>query len=72
MVAEGKFREDLYYRLNVLPVTLPPLRERREDIPDLMEHFFQQASRRSGEDVPRAAEIVRHAFMRYSVARQRA
>jgi len=66
MVTEGKFREDLYYRLNVLPVVLPPLRERREDIPVLMEHFLRQYFRKSGEDAPRVSDAVLQAFMRYS------
>ena len=50
LVADGKFREDLFYRLNVLPVILPPLRERPEDIPVLMEHFLQRYFSRRGED----------------------
>jgi two-component system, NtrC family, response regulator AtoC len=66
MVIEGKFREDLYYRLNVLPVALPPLRERREDIPVLMEHFLQRYFRRAGEDEPQLSDAVRQAFMRYA------
>jgi DNA-binding NtrC family response regulator len=65
MVAEGKFREDLYYRLNVLPIQLPPLRERREDVPLLMEHFLKQFARERGIDVPEVSPAVRHAFDRY-------
>jgi len=66
MVAEGKFREDLYFRLNVLPVALPPLRERREDIPMLTDHFLEKYFRRQGEDVPQVSDAVRQALHRYS------
>jgi DNA-binding NtrC family response regulator len=65
LVAEGKFREDLYYRLNVLPVTLPPLRERPEDIPELMEHFLARYFQRKNEPVPAISPAVREAFARY-------
>jgi len=65
LVQEGRFREDLFYRLNVLPVALPPLRERRDDIPMLTDHFLQRYFRRSGEPDPQVSEAVRQAFMRY-------
>jgi transcriptional regulator with GAF, ATPase, and Fis domain len=65
MVTEGKFREDLYYRLNVLPIVLPPLRERREDVPALTEHFLQRFARERGIDVPDISPVVRQAFARY-------
>jgi DNA-binding NtrC family response regulator len=65
MVAEGKFREDLYYRLNVLPIVLPPLRERREDVPLLMAHFLKRFARERGMEVPEVSPAVRHALERY-------
>ncbi len=65
MVAEGNFREDLYYRLNVLPIVLPPLRERREDIPLLTDFFFKRFARARGIDAPAVSAAVRYAFSRY-------
>jgi formate hydrogenlyase transcriptional activator len=65
MVADGQFRGDLYYRLNVFPVLLPPLRERREDIPMLARHFTQQFARRMGRQIETIPATVMDALVNY-------
>jgi two-component system response regulator HydG len=64
-VAAREFREDLYYRLKVVTVTLPPLRERREDVPLLAAHFIKEFNQRHGKQVRSVAEPVRRAMAGY-------
>ncbi len=65
MVVEGKFQEDLFYRLNVIPITIPPLRERREDIPALVDHFLQKHSHRTGRRIDRMEDGVLATLQQY-------
>ncbi|MCU1248680.1 MAG: DNA-binding protein Fis [Edaphobacter sp.] len=65
MVNRGQFRSDLYYRLNVFPVLLPPLRERREDIPALVAHFVEYFGRRMGRQIERIPPETMSAFSSY-------
>ena len=58
LVREGKFREDLYYRLNVIPIHVPPLRERKEDIPILVDHFLERFNEKYGKNVRIAPEAM--------------
>ena len=65
MVADGRFRSDLYYRLNVFPLVLPPLRERRDDIPTLVRHFAQRFARRMGRRIETIPSAVMEALIGY-------
>ena len=67
LVAENKFREDLFYRLNVFPLNIPPLRDRRDDVPELIEHFVEKFAIEEGRSIsgvePSAlAHLVEHAW----------
>jgi formate hydrogenlyase transcriptional activator len=65
MVADGRFRSDLYYRLHVFPIALPPLRERREDIPRLVRHFTQRFARRMGRRIEAIPAAIMDALACY-------
>jgi two-component system response regulator HydG len=64
-VRKGRFREDLYYRLNVVPITIPPLRERKEDIPILAEHFLRIYREKNRRTITGFEPRVMDAFIRY-------
>ena len=66
MIAQGDFREDLYYRLNVMEVRVPPLRERRQDIPLLVDHFFARSCTQLGKPLQRVGDDALERLVAYS------
>jgi Nif-specific regulatory protein len=66
LIDEGRFREDLFYRINVFPVFIPPLRERRNDIPSLADHFIEKFNNINGTDVKRITTAAIEMLMVYS------
>ena len=66
LVRQKRFREDLFYRLNVIPIRMPALRERREDIPLLAEHFLTRYSEQMGKKLTRISTEAMNAFIRYA------
>jgi DNA-binding NtrC family response regulator len=65
MVSDARFQEDLYYRLNVIPIPIPSLRERREDIPVLVDHFVEKHCQRTGKRIERIDDEVVQVLQRY-------
>lgn len=65
LVSEGKFREDLYYRLNVFPIKLPPLRERKDDIPELIKHFLKISCNKLLKPIPKIGPEAFEVLLNY-------
>ncbi|MCL4503886.1 MAG: sigma 54-interacting transcriptional regulator, partial [Deltaproteobacteria bacterium] len=66
LVFDGKFREDLFFRINVIPIHLPPLRERLEDVPLLVEHFLRRLRRKSGKKIAGLTRETMNIFLDYA------
>jgi DNA-binding NtrC family response regulator len=64
-VSDGSFLEDLYYRLSVIPIEMPPLRERREDVPELVEHFLKKHQQRTGKRIDRIEDDALQILRKY-------